>query len=124
MSNPNRNQKSKQLVYSKQATATCDPEYIQNMKSVKLQSFKRQKKIRTDPVQIALTAGIFIFLAATIYFILGPISVVAMAMGGGLAMYHMFNSKAKMFSKKDGRRVWGGGLFLKKSIFWGFSPKK
>ena len=113
MFNPNRNQKieSKQLGYSKEPTATCDPKYIQKMKSTKLQSFKRQKNIRTDPVQIIIAAAIFIFLAATIYFILGPISMVAMAMGGGLAMYHMINSKEKTFAKnREGKK--GPSIFL------------
>ncbi len=101
MFNPNRNQKieSNSLTFSKEPTATCDPKYVQKMKSIQLESLKREKKVRTDPVQLIITASIFIFLAATIYFILGPISMVAMAMGGGLAMYHMISSKEKIFSK-------------------------
>ncbi len=113
MFNPNREQKieSKLFTYSKDPTATCDPEYIEKMKRIRLQSFKKQKKIRTDPVQIIITAAIFIFLGATIYFILGPISVVAMGMGGGLAIYHMIGSREKMFLKnREGRR--GPSVFL------------
>jgi cellulose synthase/poly-beta-1,6-N-acetylglucosamine synthase-like glycosyltransferase len=113
MVNPTRNQKieSKSVAYSKEPTATFDPNYIQKMKSVQIQSFKREKKIRTDPIQIIITAAIFIFLAATIYFILGPISMVAMAMGGGLALYHMIGSKEKNFAKsREGRK--GPSIFL------------
>jgi len=113
MFNPDQNSKIESIssAFSKGPTAMCDPTYIEKMNLAKLQSFKRQKKIKTDPVQILLTAGIFIFLAGTIYFILGPISVVAMAMGGGLALYHMINAKSKLFSKnKEGRK--GPSLFL------------
>ena len=113
MFNPNRKQKieSEPITNSKEPTATCDPQYIQTMKSTKPQSFKKQKKNKPDPVQIILTAAIFIFLAVTIYYILGPISVVAMGMGGGLAFYHMLSSKANMFSKnKEGRK--GPSIFL------------
>ena len=107
MVNPNRNQKieSKSITNSKEPTATCDPKYIQKIKSTKLQSFKRQKKTRIDPVQIVLTAGIFIFLSVTVFFILGPISMVAMAIGGVLSSYHLLSSKSKLYSKnKKGRR--------------------
>jgi hypothetical protein len=113
MVNPTRNQKieSKSVAYSKEPTATFDPNYIQKMKSVQIQSFKREKKIKTDPVQLIITAAIFIFLAVTIYFILGPISMVAMAMGGGLALYHMIGSKEKNFAKsREGRK--GPSIFL------------
>jgi len=113
MLTPNRKQKidSKLDKFSKDPIATCDPEYMEKMKRLKLQSFKRQKKIRTDPVQILITAAIFIFLGSTIYFILGPISVVAMGMGGGLSIYHMIGSHEKLFSKnKEGRK--GPSIFL------------
>jgi glycosyltransferase involved in cell wall biosynthesis len=113
MFNPNKNQKieTRPRTYSKEPTATCDPKYIETLQSIKLQSFKKQKKIRLDPIQLILTAAIFIFLAGTIYYILGPISMVAMGMGGGLSIYHMFNSKAKMFSKNMGGRK-GPSIFL------------
>jgi hypothetical protein len=113
MFNPDKKQKieTRPMMYSKEPTAACDPKYIETLQSIKLQSFKKQKKIRLDPVQLVLTASIFIFLAGTIYYILGPISMVAMGMGGGLSIYHMFNSKAKMFSKNvDGRK--GPSIFL------------
>ncbi len=46
MFNPNRKQKidSEPITNSKEPTATCDPQYIQTMKSTKPQSFKKQKK--------------------------------------------------------------------------------
>ncbi|MDH3610443.1 MAG: glycosyltransferase [Nitrosopumilus sp.] len=113
MFNPKRKQKieSKSVAFSKDPTSSFDPEYVEKMKRIKLQSFKKQKKVRHDPVQIMLTAAIFIFLAATIYFILGPISVVAMGMGGGLAIYHMFSSHEKIFLKNNKDRR-GPSLFL------------
>ncbi len=113
MFNPKQKQKfeSKEFVNSKSPTASCDPEYIEKMKRINLQRSKKEKKIRTDPVQVIITAAIFIFLSGTIYFILGPISVVAMGLGGGLAVYHMFNSHHKMFSQnKEGRK--GPSIFL------------
>ena len=113
MSNPNRKQRveSKSLTSSKAPMVMENSQHIQKIESTKIQSFKKQQKIRTDPVQILITAAIFIFLAGTIYFIMGPISMVAMGMGGGLAVYHMINSKAKIFSKnREGRK--GPSIFL------------
>ncbi len=113
MFNPNQKQKieSTQFVKSKSPTAFCDPDYVEKMKRINLKRSKNEKKIRTDPVQVIITASIFIFLAGTIYYILGPISVVAMGMGGGLAIYHMFNSHHKLFSKnKEGKK--GPSVFL------------
>lgn len=40
-------------------------------------------KIKKDPIQFVLTATIFIFLIVAVYFILGPISMIAMGLGGG-----------------------------------------
>ena len=113
MFNPIRNQKieTKSSSFSKGPTASFDPKYVEKMKRIKLQISKNQKKIKTDPIQIIITAAIFIFLAGTIYFILGPISVVAMGIGGGLAIYHMVGSREKLFSKnKEGRK--GPSVFL------------
>lgn len=107
MFNPNRKQKMETdpLTYSKEPISMSGPKSIQKTKPTDIQSFKNQKKIKIDPVQIALTVTIFVFLAGTIYFILGPISMVAMAIGGGMSIYQMFGLKSKMFSKnKNGRR--------------------
>ena len=113
MFNPNRKQKigSNPFDDSKDPTATFHPKTIQKDKSKNLQSFKNKKKIKTDPVQVVLTAAIFIFLAGTIYYILGPISMVAMGIGGGLSVYHMISSRSKTFTQsREGRR--GPSLLL------------
>jgi cellulose synthase/poly-beta-1,6-N-acetylglucosamine synthase-like glycosyltransferase len=112
MSNANRKQKitSPSISDSNDASATNSLEYVQKKESGKTQIFKNKNKTRTDPVQIILTTTIFIFLGGMIYFILGPISMVAMGLGGGLSLYHMLSSKRKMFSKNKGRR--GPSVFL------------
>jgi cellulose synthase/poly-beta-1,6-N-acetylglucosamine synthase-like glycosyltransferase len=107
MINPNRPKKeeSRPVTFSKEPTAMSEPEYVEQMNLKKIQSFKNQKKTQIDPVQVALTIGIFAFLSVTIYFILGPISVAAMAIGGILSSYHLISSRSKMFSKnKTGRK--------------------
>ncbi len=107
MSNQNRQQKieSTSIPYSKEPTAMCEPKYIQQIKSKKLVNLENKKKARIDPVQITLTAIIFIFLSSAMFFILGPISTVAMGIGGALSGYHLITSRSKMFSKnKAGRR--------------------
>jgi glycosyltransferase involved in cell wall biosynthesis len=107
MFNPNRKQKmeSQPLIFSKAPLARSGPKSIQKTKPTSLQSFENKKKSRIDPVQIALTITIFIFLTTTAYFILGPISMAAMAIGGVLSGYHLLSSRPKMFSKnKKGRR--------------------
>lgn len=56
-------------------------------------------KIKKDPVQILLTATIFIFLIVTVYFLLGPISMIAMGLGGFITMYHVLGASKKLYSK-------------------------
>jgi len=107
MFNPNRKQKmeTEPITYSKEPVAMSSAKSIQKIKPTDLQSFKNQKKIKIDRVQVTLTVAIFVFLAGTIYFILGPISMVAMAIGGGMSIYQMFGLRSKMFSKnKEGRK--------------------
>ena len=103
------NQKQKEKVESNSGTLSkapislCTPENIEKLKSINLLN-PSQKKVSIDPVQVALTATIFIFLAGAIYFVMGPISMFAMSIGGVLSVYHMTSSKSKMFSKnKEGR---------------------
>ena len=104
MVNQNQWQKSKPVPFSKEPTAMCSPEYVEKLKSVEIDNHKN-KPIRIDPVQAILTASIFVFLAGAIYYVMGPISMFAMSIGGALSVYHMMSSKSKMFSKnKDGRR--------------------
>ena len=104
MVNQNQRQKSKPVPFSKEPTAMCSPEYVEKLKSVGIDNHKN-KPIRIDPIQAILTASIFVFLAGAIYYVMGPISMFAMSIGGVLSIYHMVSSKSKMFSKnKDGRK--------------------
>ena len=115
MSNTNRKQKitSTSIRDSKEDASTSDHEYIEKMKLEKAQIFKNNT--RTDPVQIIIAATIFIFLGGMIYFILGPISMVAMGLGGGLSLYHMLSAKKMIFSKKNDRK--SPSVFLLVLIF-------
>ncbi|NJK78179.1 MAG: glycosyltransferase, partial [Nanoarchaeota archaeon] len=68
-------------------------------------------KIKKDPIQILLTAAIFIFLIVTVYFLLGPISMIAMGLGGFITIYHVLGSSKKLYSKNiSGTR--GPSIFL------------
>lgn len=55
-------------------------------------------KIKKDPIQFVLTATIFIFLIVAVYFILGPISMIAMGLGGAITIYHVIGASKKLFS--------------------------
>ncbi len=105
MSNSNREQKTDTKTrFSKEPTALSDPKNIEKVNSKEIAIIKH-KKFRADPVQILLTAAIFVFLSGTIYYILGPISVVAMSIGGILSLYHIFSARSKPFSQhKEGRK--------------------
>ena len=104
MVNQNQRQNSKPVPFSKEATAMCTPEYVEKLKSIKIENNK-QKSVRLDPVQALLTASIFVFLAGAIYYVMGPISMLAMSIGGILSVYHMISSKSKMFSKNKSSNV-------------------
>lgn len=92
-------------IESSKGSNKVNSQKIENVESENIQSFRNRKKTRIDPVQVVLTVTIFIFLAGTIYYILGPISMAAMGIGGILSVYHIFSSKTKMSSKNnEGRR--------------------
>lgn len=57
------------------------------------------RKIKKDPIQLVLTAAIFVILAGSVYFILGPISMIAMGLGGGLTIYHVIGATGKLYSR-------------------------
>jgi cellulose synthase/poly-beta-1,6-N-acetylglucosamine synthase-like glycosyltransferase len=96
---------SKPIAYSKEPTALCEPQYVQKLQTKQIKNLQKKSKPKIDPVQVLLTAAIFIFLSATIYYILGPISMAAMAIGGVLSSYHMISSRTKNFEKnKEGRK--------------------
>ena len=76
------------------------------------------KTRKLDLVQILLTVAILVFLVISAYVVLGTISVVAMAMGGGLLIYQILSSRGDAFEKlKHGRR--GPSIFI---WFLLFSP--
>jgi len=63
-------------------------------------------KKKPDPIQIGLTVAIIGFLVTSVYFLLGPISMIAMGMGGVITLYQVLGSTAKLYSKNEtGRRA-------------------
>ncbi len=56
------------------------------------------QKIKKDPVQILLTTSIFIFLSVSVYFLLGPLSMMAMGLGGAITIFHVIGSTKKLYS--------------------------
>ena len=104
MFNQSQNGKSKSFPSSKAPLVSSASENPEKLTS---EQFENQvhKKIPMDPVQVTLTVTIFVFLAAAIYFVMGPISMFAMSIGGILSVYHMVSAKSKMFSQnKEGRQ--------------------
>lgn len=72
---------------------------------------KRIQKTNIDSVQVLITVTIFVFLVTSAYFILGPLSMIAMGMGGSLLIYHLISAHSKAYSKnKPGSR--GPSVFL------------
>jgi len=87
---------------SKEADSTTDQK---NINLEKIQSFKNQKKSKTDPVQILLGAAVFIFLAFALNFLMGPLSMISMTIGGALSVYHLIDSRRLKFEKgRKGRK--------------------
>lgn len=88
--------------------ATCYNPNFQNNSKQKKTEFVKDKiiKAKKDPIQFVLVGMIFVFLIASVYFILGPISMIAMGLGGGLTVYHMIGATGKLYSKnKPGARA-------------------
>jgi GT2 family glycosyltransferase len=88
--------------------ATCYKNIYQNDKKQKETEYTdyKKNKVKKDPVQLILVGMIFAFLIGAVYFILGPISMIAMGLGGGLTVYHMIGATGKMYSKnKKGVRA-------------------
>ncbi|MDX1441581.1 MAG: glycosyltransferase [Nitrosopumilaceae archaeon] len=91
--------------FPKSPLAMSISQKIPKEKNIKIKSFKNKKKGHVDPVQIVLTAAIFLFLGVSMFYVLGPISMVAMLVGGTLSTYHMLSSRSNMFSaNREGRR--------------------
>ncbi|MFB5605405.1 MAG: glycosyltransferase [Nitrosarchaeum sp.] len=74
-------------------------------------SHDKIQKYKLDLVQALITATIFTFLVISVYFILGPLSMVAMGLGGSLLVYHLVSASSKIYSKnKPGKH--GPSAFL------------
>jgi cellulose synthase/poly-beta-1,6-N-acetylglucosamine synthase-like glycosyltransferase len=74
-------------------------------------------KNKKDPIQIGLVVLIFIFLSVSVYFLLGPISMIALGVGGGFSLYHMVESSRKSTSKTSKKKPSAVLLFLLLSPF-------
>ncbi|MBM2818990.1 MAG: family 2 glycosyl transferase [Nitrosarchaeum sp.] len=64
-------------------------------------------KNKKDPIQIGLVVLIFIFLSVSVYFLLGPISMIALGVGGGFSLYHMVESSRKSTSITSKKKTVG-----------------
>ena len=83
------------------------------LKKIKSSEVKKQvsQKRGIDPVQIGITVTIVVFLTTSVYFILGPLSTIAMGIGGVLTLYHVVGATGKLYAKnKPGNR--GPSIFL------------
>jgi len=92
---------------------TCYKTISKNKHEREKEKFEKGKKnrLKKDPVQFVLLGTIFVFLIGSVYFLLGPISMVAMGLGGGLTAYHIIGSTGKLYSRnKPGKR--GPSAFL------------
>ena len=77
-----------------------------NYKPKEKETLREKIKVKKDPIQLVLTAAIFVILAGSVYFILGPISMIAMGLGGGLTIYHVIGATGKLYSRnKPGART-------------------
>jgi len=79
-----------------------------NIKEKRESNNDKENKItvKKDPVMFVLVGLIFVFLIGAVFLILGPISMVAMGLGGGLTIYHMMGATGKLYSKnKPGVRA-------------------
>lgn len=64
-----------------------------------------------DVIQVGLTITIVVFLVTSVYFILGPISMIAMGIGGVITLYHVVGATGKLYSRNEpGKR--GPSVFL------------
>ena len=69
------------------------------------------QKTKPDLVQIGLTATIVVFLVTSVFFILGPLNMIAMGIGGVITLYHVIGATGKLYSKNTpGKR--GPSIFL------------
>lgn len=85
---------------------SCFDPVMEQKRKEKSQETTKNHKRKKDPIQFILVAIIFVFLAGSVFFILGPISMIAMALGGGLTVYHLIGATGKLYSKnKPGKQA-------------------
>jgi len=86
---------------------TCHRQTFGDNYKPKEKDILREKiKVKKDPIQLVLTGAIFAILAGSVYFILGPISMIAMGLGGALTIYHVIGATGKLYSRnKPGARA-------------------
>ncbi|MBT8242834.1 MAG: glycosyl transferase, partial [Nitrosopumilus sp.] len=63
-------------------------------------------KRKPDIVQVTYTVAIIVFLVTSVYFILGPLSMIAMGIGGVITLYHVVGATGKLYAtNKPGKRA-------------------
>jgi cellulose synthase/poly-beta-1,6-N-acetylglucosamine synthase-like glycosyltransferase len=63
-------------------------------------------KVGPDAIQVGLTITIVAFLVTSVFFILGPISMIAMGIGGVITLYHVVGATGKLYSRNEpGKRA-------------------
>ena len=86
---------------------------IHHKKEIKVSKKEKQiaVKKRIDPIQVGITVTIMVFLVSSVYFILGPLSMIAMGIGGIITLYHVVGATGKLYSRNEpGKR--GPSVFL------------
>ena len=88
----------------------CVKPILQKDKTVTIEE-QNTPKSGPDAIQVGLTITIVVFLVTSVYFILGPISMIAMGIGGVITLYHVVGATGKLYSRNEpGKR--GPSVFL------------
>ena len=72
---------------------------------------EKHKKNKIDIFQVGICVTIIVFLITSVYFILGPISMVAMGIGGVITLYHILGATGKLYSRNEPGKK-GPSVFL------------
>lgn len=78
------------------------------LEKIKPKSKEKTKilKNKLDLIQVGLTVTIIVFLVTSVFFILGPLSMIAMGIGGVITLYHVVGATGKLYSKNEsGKRA-------------------
>lgn len=83
----------------------CAKPILEKIKPKKSENIKIPKN-KLDFIQIVLTVTIMVFLVTSVFFILGPLSMIAMGIGGVITLYHVVGATGKLYSKNEsGKRA-------------------